>query len=126
MDEFNDPFAHTDPFFARPLTMPVAFIDLDRDQANAPQEPGKMDRDGQPEDKREEERVTKQASAEEQPLGFNNWLTRGFRANLDVTETKDNFSVAMDVPGIKPGEKFRSKLAVLIVPCLSQTRSRSK
>ena len=122
MDEFNDPFFHADPFFARPLTRPVAFIDFD----DAPQEQGKLDRDRQPEDKREEKRVTKQASAEEQPLGFNNWLTRGFRANLDVTETKDNFSVAMDVPGIKPGEKFRSKLAVLIVPCLSQTRSRSK
>jgi len=32
------------------------------------------------------------------------WLNRGFHAPMDVTETKDSWSLAVDVPGVKPEE----------------------
>jgi len=101
VDEFNDPFFQSDPFFARrPVTMPL-LVSMDDGTPEATQ--GKsVEAPRQVPTRREEKRVTKPAESKELRTNPFGWVNREFSAATDISESKTHWTVAMDLPGIKP------------------------
>lgn len=92
MDDFNEPFFN-DPFFTGPAPMLLDSPSHSKSDKSAASNGASKDKP------KEEKRVTKQANSDDNW----GWLRQGFRTSMDVTEGKDNYTVAVDVPGVKPG-----------------------
>jgi len=108
VDEFNDPFFQSDPFFARrPVTMPLLVsMDESCDDDCAPEQRKSTEKGVEKAVQSAEQGGAASTAVAKKPQDNDawNWLNRGFHAPMDVTETKDSWSLAVDVPGVKPEE----------------------